>query len=134
MPDDEKKFEELVFRALEQLPERFKERLENVDIVIQDRPTKDQREQVGARGEYDLLGLYEGVPLTERTTSYNMVLPDKITIFRKPLESLRLSQKELEREIEETVRHELAHHFGISDQRLEDLQREKGQGRWRHER
>lgn len=125
MPHDDKKFEELVFRAMERLPERFKERLENVDVVIQDRPTREQREEAGITGDYDLLGLYEGVPLTERTSGYNMVLPDKITIFRRPLESLGLSAAELEIEVQDTVRHELAHHFGISDERLDELKGEK---------
>ncbi len=118
---EDKAFEESVFRAVERLPELFKKHLENVDIVIEDWPTKEQREEAEADDEYDLLGLYEGIPLVERTASYGMVLPDKITIFRRPLLALGLSKKELEKEIEDTVRHELAHHFGISDQRLEEL-------------
>lgn len=125
MPDTEKRFEEIVFRALDQLPERFKEQLNNVAVIIQDSPTREQKETAGVKGRYDLLGLYEGVPLTERSSGYNMVLPDKITIFRKPLESLGLSGKALEREITETVRHELAHHFGIDDERLEYLRSDK---------
>ncbi|MBI4333301.1 MAG: metallopeptidase family protein [Chloroflexi bacterium] len=100
----------------------FKEKLDNVGVVIQDWPTAEQRETAGVEDDEDLLGLYEGVPLTERTTNYNMVLPDKITVFRKPLLGLGLSDWDLEEEIIETVRHELAHHFGIDDERLEYLQ------------
>ncbi len=125
MPHDGKKFEELVYRALERLPERFKERLENVDVVIQDWPTREQKEEADVTDNYDLLGLYEGVPLTERTSGYGMVLPDKITIFRRPLESLGLNEAELEIEVQDTVRHELAHYFGISDERLDELKNEE---------
>jgi len=125
VPHDGKKFEELVYRALERLPERFKERLENVDVVIQDWPTREQKEEADVTDNYDLLGLYEGVPLTERTSGYGMVLPDKITIFRRPLESLGLNEAELEIEVQDTVRHELAHYFGISDERLDELKNEE---------
>ncbi len=118
---DNDKFEELVFKAIQGLPLRFKSRLENVDIVIQDRPTPEQKEEAGVGRNYDLLGLYEGIPIPSRHSGYNMVLPDKITIFRKPLENLGLSDKALEQEIADVVRHELAHHFGISDERLEQI-------------
>ncbi len=104
------------------MPDRFKEYLENVDIVIQDWPSRKQQQQAGITDRCDLFGLYEGIPLTERTAHYGMVLPDKITIFRGPLLSLSLTNKLLEEEIEETVRHELAHYFGIDDDRLEELE------------
>ena len=121
-------FEALVFEALTRLPRRFKSRLDNVDIVIQDWPTPEQLEKVGVKKRYDLLGLYEGIPLAARGANYNMVLPDKITIFRKPIERLGLSGEALENEIADVVRHELAHHFGIGDERLAELQSEAYDG------
>ena len=117
-------FEALVLKAVERLPRRFRSRLDNVDIVVQDWPTPEQLESAGVKGRYGLLGLYEGVPLAARGANYTMVLPDKITIFRKPLERLGLKGEALEGEIAETVRHELAHHFGIGDRRLAELRSE----------
>jgi predicted Zn-dependent protease with MMP-like domain len=119
--DDSEKFEKMVFQVLEQLPQRLKAYLDNVDIVIQDWPTPEQIGKAGVKDRYSLLGLYEGIPLTARGTGYNMVLPDKITIFREPLQRLGLRGEALEKEIAETVRHELAQYFGIDDERLEQL-------------
>lgn len=118
------RFEELVTLAVGTLPEELAARLENVDIVVQDMPTARQRQEVGiGRGEV-LLGLYEGVPLTERGQGYTFVLPDKITIFQRPIEA-RCGQNRdrIAAEIARVVRHEIAHHFGISDTRLEELER-----------
>lgn len=116
---DSETFAGLVARALEDIPAEFRERLENIDIVIADSPTRSQR-KAQRRGEL-LLGLYEGVPLTERTHDYGMVMPDKITIFRKAIESVCHSEAEIVAEIRRVVLHEIAHHFGISDARLEEL-------------
>lgn len=121
-------FEALVFKALTRLPRRFRSRLDNVGIVIQDWPTPEQLEKAAVKGRYGLLGLYEGIPLAARGASYNMVLPDKITIFRKPVERLGLKGEALEKEITDIVRHELAHHFGIGDERLAELQGEAYDG------
>ncbi len=128
---DRKRFEELVARAVENLPEEFQESLENVDIVVADRPIPEQLEEQGLGQDETLLGLYEGVPQTGRTVYYNMVVPDKITIFQRAIESLYRDELRIIREIEEVVKHEIAHHFGISDARLEELEddRENRQGR-----
>ena len=76
---------------------------------------------------YSLLGLYEGVPLTERTSNYGLVVPDKITIFQKSIEEAcpNGSEKEIKEEIRKTVIHEIAHHFGIDDQRLKDIEKKR---------
>jgi predicted Zn-dependent protease with MMP-like domain len=110
-------FEALVVAAIEALPEAFRDRLGSVAIVVEDEPSPDQLASVGAAG---LLGLYTGVPLTAYGAD-NAALASKITIFRGPhlrryrdLDSLSLG-------VAETVRHEIAHHFGISDSRLEEL-------------
>jgi predicted Zn-dependent protease with MMP-like domain len=118
---DAGRFEELVAKAIEALPEEFRERLENIDIVVADRPTRVQRR--GMRSRDSLLGLYEGVPLTARTQSYDLVMPDKITIFQGPIEAVCRSDAQIIEEVERVVRHEIAHHFGISDDRLRDIGR-----------
>jgi len=117
------KFEELVGQAIGQLPEAFLEKLENIDIVVADIPTRSQLKTLKERHSYSLLGLYEGVPLTERTHNYSFVAPDKITIFQKPIEAMCRNENQIIEEIQRVVRHEIAHHFGISDDRLEELGR-----------
>ena len=118
----EERFEALVDKAIAGLPEEFKERLENVDVVVQDWPTKMQLQRSRVRHRSYLLGLYEGVPLTMRGRGYTMVLPDKITIFQKPIEAICHNDEEIEREIQKVVRHEIAHHFGIGDRKLKEIE------------
>jgi predicted Zn-dependent protease with MMP-like domain len=118
---DSQQFEQLVARAIEDLPDEIRERLENIDIVVADVPTRDQL-RGNRRGE-TLLGLYEGVPLTERGARYGFVMPDKITIFQVPIESMCRNDAQIIRQVKRVVRHEIAHHFGISDDRLEELGR-----------
>ena len=113
-------FEKLVLRALETIPEELTLYLDNVDIVVDDLPTRDQLAgNCIAEGEL-LLGLYEGVPLTERY-DYGEVLPDKITLFQGSIEALGLTGEQMVSEIADTVVHEVAHHFGIDDDRLTAL-------------
>ena len=118
-------FQQLVVEAIESLPREFRERLENIAVAVDDWPTRDQLASVGLRHRGALLGLYEGIPLTERGRGLSMVLPDKITIFQKPIESAYRSDREIVRGIGETVRHEIAHHFGIGDERLSEIARQK---------
>ncbi len=121
------RFESLVAEAVESLPEEFQDRMENVDVVVEDMPTRHQIGKQNLDRGYTLLGLYEGVPLTERTSNYGLVAPDKITIFQKPIEESCRSGDEMEikAQIRETVIHEIAHHFGIDDERLDEIEREK---------
>ncbi|GAI98947.1 unnamed protein product, partial [marine sediment metagenome] len=84
---NKERFEWLVARAIEALPDEFLSRLENIDVVVEDSPTKSQLASVGLRRDQTLLGLYEGVPLTKRSSHYGLVPPDKITIFQKPIEA-----------------------------------------------
>ncbi len=114
-------FNELVVEALETLPPDILDHLENVDVVVADWPTLAQLRSVGVRSRYGLLGLYQGIPQTRRTTHYGMVLPDKITIFRMPIERICFSRRDVINRVRHTVIHELAHHFGISDDRLREL-------------
>lgn len=116
------RFEDLVVEAIDELPDDILGMLDNVEIVVADAPTADQLDEAGNldAGEM-LLGLYEGIPLTDRTGSYGMVLPDKITLFQGALESVCQDEETLRNEVRVTVIHELAHHFGISDRRLQEL-------------
>ena len=118
---DEEKFEQLVIRAIESLPDEFQERLDNIDIVIADQPSPEQLKTLDRKRGETLLGLYEGVPLIHRHASYGMVTPDKITIFQRAIESTGRSDARIVSEIRRVVLHEIAHHFGIDDDRLEEL-------------
>ena len=109
--------------ALDDLPPAVAAMLDNVDIVIEDEPTP---EQIGQRSDTagddgSLFGLYEGVPLTQRDQTYSLVLPDKITIFRGPLQRSCQSPAEIAREVRVTVVHELGHHLGVEEDRLAEL-------------
>jgi predicted Zn-dependent protease with MMP-like domain len=118
---DRLEFEELVFEAVEDLPEEFKRRMDNVDIVVQDWPNRQTMEQAGISHPADLLGFYHGVPLTARTGSYYLVLPDKISIYRMPILMRARTPDEARQMVQRVVRHEIAHHFGIDDDRLWEI-------------
>lgn len=122
---DRQKFEELVIKAIEELPAEFKDKLENVEIIIEDWPSPRQLSRLGIRHNTQLLGLYEGIPQTNRGQGYNLVLPDKITIFQKPIEATCHSDREIKAEIGTVVRHEIAHHFGIGDETLHSIETQK---------
>ena len=110
---------------MDDLPEWFLERLENVDIVVEDYPTPDQLLYMGLEQGETLLGLYEGVPRTERGWHYGLVPPDKITIFKRSIEAKCHYGGSISAEIQQVVKHEIAHHFGISDARLKQLEEEE---------
>ncbi len=115
------RFTTLVVRVLDELPLEFQNRLENVDVVVMDWPTSRQLSSLKLKSRGQLLGLYEGVPQTKRGRHYGMVVPDKITIFQKPIEMAYRSDRGIMGGIGKTVRHEIAHHFGISDERLSEI-------------
>ena len=113
-------FEQLVREAIESLPERFLDHLDNVLIVVEQQPSQEQRESNRLSANETLFGLYEGVPMTERG-SYSPMMPDRITIFQRPLERYCESKEELVHQVRDTVVHEVAHFFGIDDDRLHEL-------------
>jgi len=114
---DRQRFERLVRKAIDSLPPGVHLMMENVEIVVEDEPTLEQR----GEGEDGLLGLYEGIPHEDRGSSYNMILPDKITIFRGPLERATTTPSELFAEVRATVIHEVAHHFGMDEWQIAEL-------------
>ena len=109
--------------ALQALPQEFQEQLDNIDVVVEGEPTIEQLVDAGLESGDNLLGLYEGVPLTERGANYGLVLPDKISIFQGPIEEAYRSDREIKAEVQRVVQHEIAHHFGLDDERLNELGR-----------
>jgi predicted Zn-dependent protease with MMP-like domain len=118
---DAESFENLVADALEALPEFFRDKLDNVEVVVEDWPDHHTLRLARVRSPYGLLGFYHGVPLTERTSYYGLVAPDKISIYRRPIEAQCRTEDELRDTVRRVVLHELAHHFGISDNRLHEI-------------
>ncbi len=112
-------FEGLVSQALDELPEGLAGHISNLGVVVEEDPPRDILDE--DEDSADLLGLYEGVPLTERDSGYSGFLPDRITLFKKNLEQAAEGPDDLKQMVRETVIHEVAHHFGINDDRLDEL-------------
>jgi|SRR3989344_648275 len=124
---DDIEFNRLVEKAIEDLPKEFSEKLENVSIIIQDYPTRSQINNLMKRGEHGmLLGLYEGVPQTRRG-NYGIggSLPDKISIFKIPLLMISKTLEEVEKNVKDTVIHEIGHHFGMSESEIRKAQKKE---------
>lgn len=117
-----RQFEQVVADAIGTIPDELRDRLDNVEIVVEDEPAPELLEEMGLDPDRDtLFGLYQGIPLTRRTSSYGLVLPDKITIYQWPIEDHCRTASQMKDEIRRTVVHEIAHHFGISDAHLRAL-------------
>ncbi len=114
-------FEEIVAAALDELPAMFLDMLDNVEIVVEDWPDRHTLALAGASSRYDLLGFYHGVPQTDRPHDYGNVAPDKISIYQRPIEAQCRSLAEVRQLVGRVVRHEIAHHFGIDDDRLREI-------------
>ncbi len=118
---DPDRFAAIVLDVVDALPTRFLDALENVDIAVEDWPDRETLRLAGVRSPYELLGFYHGIPLTERTTNYGLVPPDKISIYQKPIEAQCRSNEEVRALAKRVVEHEIAHYFGISDDRLREI-------------
>lgn len=114
-------FERIVTEALDDLPSTFLERLDNVEIVIEPYADSETLRLAGIQNPMELLGFYHGIPLTGRTSGYTLVLPDKISIYQQPIEYICRTPEAIRRQVGKTVMHELAHHFGLSDDRLREI-------------
>ena len=115
------RFRRLVQRAIDSLPPELAERMENIDIQVRNRPTADELASAGIGRGSTLLGLYVGVPLTQRGHGYGGALPDRIMIYQESIESVGYNEADVVAQIRQTVLHEIAHHFGIDDDRLDEL-------------
>ncbi len=120
----QREFEEAVVAALKRLPKFIKEKMENVDVVVEDRASQDLVTEMGLHSPSELLGLYQGVPLDRRGFYYGNVLPDKITLFQVPIESICKTKEEIKERVREVVIHEVGHYFGLDDEKLRELEEE----------
>lgn len=118
---DMQEFEKLVGEAIDGLPEQIRQKMDNVAVVVEDSPTPSHLKKGGTAVGSILLGLYEGIPRTKRGPGYTLVLPDKITIFKKSIEQIAQTPEEIKVQIQQTVWHEIAHHFGFSEKGVQDL-------------
>jgi len=114
-------FEAIVRQTVSDLPPELRRNISNVAIVVEEWPDEDTLDDAEVDNPLDLFGFYHGIPLTERPHNYGLVPPDKISIYRQPITRASQSDSELREAIQRTVRHELAHYFGIDDDRLEEL-------------
>lgn len=118
-------FEQLVEEGISAIPEKFLVRLKNVRIVVEDEPSRDQLSKGEVRAGWTLFGLYEGVPQPFRGGGYNLILPDKITIFQKPIERACQSAEQIREQVKITVWHEIAHHFGLDEDEVRAKEKKK---------
>lgn len=119
-------FARMVREAYLEIPARFRRRVANVAIVVEEEPSGDDLRRARCPRGSTLLGLYHGVPLTQRTSAYGMVLPDKISIYRGPIERCARNEAELRQIVKETLWHEVGHYFGMDEPRVRRAER-----RWR---
>lgn len=117
----DEEFEKFVAEAMDAIPDKYYEKIKNVVFVAEDQPSNEQRLKLKLRCDQTLYGLYEGIPLDKRGSNYNLVLPDKITIFKQPMEASCNSIIELKQQIHKTVWHEVAHYFGLSHVDMDKL-------------
>ena len=117
-------FASFISRAIDELPQRYIEHLDNVAVTYAESPTPEQLTRQGVRENQLLLGLYEGIPQTQRGAGYNLVLPDKITIFKKPIIELSRDEIDLYERIKRTLWHEIAHHYGLDHERISELEKD----------
>jgi predicted Zn-dependent protease with MMP-like domain len=121
-----KEFEEAVVLALRRIPKSLKKKMENIDVIVEDRASRDLLSEMGLQSPFELLGLYQGVPIDRRGFYYGNVLPDKITLFQIPIESICKTREEIEKKVREVVIHEVGHYFGLDDKKLRELEKKEG--------
>ncbi len=119
-----KEFEELVEKAISELPFYFREKMENIAIYVEEFPDQDMLQKLGHKSPYSLLGIYQGVPVTRRGIHYRNVMPDRITIFRKPILRKNNNIADLKNDIKRVVMHEIGHYFGLNDYDLFLIEKE----------
>jgi len=118
-------FEELVTEAISSLPEKFKEKMENIVVVIESLPSQELLREMKIKSPYGLLGLYRGVPYPRRGIWYRNVMPDKIIIFKKPIEVRCRNKEDIKESVRRVVVHEIGHYFGLGEADLRKIERER---------
>jgi len=121
----DEEFEELVKEAVNSLPEKFKEKMENIAVVIEDLPSQELLMEMKIKSPYGLLGLYRGVPYPRRGIWYRNVLPDKIIIFKRPIEVRCRNKEDIKESVRRVVIHEIGHYFGLGEADLQRIERER---------
>jgi predicted Zn-dependent protease with MMP-like domain len=119
---DREQFEAIVTDAVRALPDEFRDRLANLEFAVEDWARPDDYERTSSPAGSTILGVYRGIPLPKRGAGYNMTLPDRIVIFQQPLQRLAVDADDLADRIQHVVKHEIAHYFGISDDRLREIE------------
>jgi predicted Zn-dependent protease with MMP-like domain len=118
----DEEFEKIINESMDELPQEYIRNMKNVAVTIADEPTAEQRQKQQLRDFQTLFGLYEGIPLTKRGAGYNLVLPDKITLFKGPLSRASQDLAMLKKQTKHTLWHEIAHHFGLDHDRIHELE------------
>lgn len=121
----DEQFDALITRAMDELPQEYIKGLDNVAIVMEDEPTEEQKIKMKIREHAILLGLYEGIPLTQRGAGYTFVLPDKITLFKHSILRVVRDEAELFEQVKRTLWHEIAHYYGLNHAQMDKLQSKK---------
>ncbi len=119
-------FERLVEEAWEMIPESFRERFSNLTVAVEDEPRREHLDAAGVPPSHTLLGLYQGIPLSQRGWNYTMALPDKVTLFQGPIERASRSRREIPRIVYDTLWHELAHHLGMNEKEVREAEHRRG--------
>jgi predicted Zn-dependent protease with MMP-like domain len=122
---DEETFRKIVAEGIDNIPSHYAKYIKNLAFVVEDEPTEAQRRNNNLQPWQTLLGLYEGIPLTRRNSNYNLVLPDKITIFKGPSERNASSLADLKSIVNKTIWHEVAHFYGLGHGRIHELEQPK---------
>jgi predicted Zn-dependent protease with MMP-like domain len=115
-------FQSLVAEAVQTIPQKFRDAMQNIAIVIEDEPSLETLQEVGIEPPDTLLGLYQGTPLTERQWAHGNILPDKITLYQFPIEDESEDEEDLIVAIGETLIHEVGHYFGLSEEEIEAIE------------
>lgn len=117
----DEEFDKLISQAMDELPQKYIKGLANVLVTYEDQPTPEQRQKQQLRSDQTLFGLYEGIPRTARGAGYNLVLPDKITIFKLPIAASVSTQAQLKAQVKHTLWHEIAHYYGLNHKDIHQL-------------
>ncbi len=123
MEISDKDFETLINQSMDELPQQYIKGLKNVLITFEDLPTPEQLHKQRLGPHQTLFGLYEGIPLTKRGSNYNLVLPDKITLFKQPLSASSHDLPSLKSQVKHTLWHEIAHYYGLEHDRIHEIER-----------
>ncbi|MFZ1946058.1 MAG: metallopeptidase family protein [bacterium] len=116
---DDDEFKEVVAQAIDDLPEEFRAKLDNVEVVVEEAPSREVRGRLPGRGL--VLGLYQGIPHKARSSHYGLVLPDRISLYKRNIERVSSDRRQVYMQIKKTLLHEIGHHFSLSDRDLRDI-------------